>query len=111
MKLFSLLKISNKYKILKFEYLKYLSASGDIDAQVELAKKYILGEDIEKDLQQGKFYLQLAIIKVIHNPFNLRKIWNTYYILRDFELAIKYLKKCEDCRMIRKINIIYFFFF
>jgi len=80
----------------EIEYLKYLSASGNPNAQVTLAKKYILGEDIEKDLQQGKFYLQLFVAKNISDPKVLIKVGYIYSFLRDYELANKYYKKFAD---------------
>ena len=80
----------------EIEYLKYLSASGNPNAQVDLAKRYIVGVDIEKDLQQGKFYLQLVVAKNISDPRVLFKLGYIYAFLRDYELVIKYFKKCVD---------------
>lgn len=80
----------------EIEYLKYLSASGNPRAQITLAMRYINGIDTEKDLQQGKFYLQLVVAKDISDHIVLLRVGYIYSLLRDYELADKYYKKFAD---------------
>jgi len=82
------------------ESLKKQAKDGDAEAQYELAKAYISGQGVSKDVKQGMEWLEKSAI--LEHAGAQDALWVMYrkgfspYLAKDPKRALEWLKKSAD---------------